>query len=217
LFGILKKRKEIKTNPFEGTDLTQTRQAFSEHYTKKEMEVILQHIKESKPSLWLPLLTIYYCFIRNGQELPHVRISDIDFENSKISIDNHFSKNHKREDVFIPVQLMSEFLKAGLDKAPLQYFAFGLNGLPNEKPVSQNYYQNHFRKVLKDCDLYKKGKGIYRMKNTGNVALVKANFNRTAMQKQNRHASYATTEKYVASLRVDDFEELKDSFPTLGN
>jgi integrase len=149
------------------------------------------------------------------RELPHVKIEDIDFENSKIWINKVYAKNGKREPVLIPKQLLTAFYAAALHKQPPQYFAFGLKGLPSEKAVSVNYFQNLFREILKTCGIYKKGKGIYRMKNTGNVALVKANFNRTAIQKQNRHASFATTEAYIASLQVDDFMELKDNFPTL--
>ena len=211
----LVKKRLVKTNPFEDTEALPTKQAFSEHYKDAELQLIIQEVKRSKPYLLLPIYTIYYCFVRNGFELPHIKIEDIDFQESKIWIDNVYSKNGKREAVLIPKQLMTEFLRAELHKAPPPYFAFGLKGKPTMKPVSVNYYQVHFRKILETVGVYKKGKGIYRMKNTGNVSLVKANFNRTAIQKQNRHASYVTTEAYISSLQVDDFAELRDKFPTL--
>lgn len=214
-FKALLKKQLVKRNPFDDTEALPTKQAFSEHYKDAELKLIIEEVRRSKPFLLLPILTIYYCFVRNGRELPHIKISDIDFEVGKIWIDNAFSKNGKREAVLIPKQLMSEFYAAKLHIAPPQYFAFGLKGKPSEKPVSVNYYQVNFREILEKVGVYKKGKGIYRMKNTGNVNLVKANFNRTAIQKQNRHSSFATTEAYISSLQVDDFNELKDSFPTL--
>ena len=207
------KKGRLRLNPFADTDALRTKTAFSEHYSASEMTLILQQVQKTQPWLLLPLLTIYYCFIRNGRELPHIRISDIDFVSGKIWVDNDYAKNHKHEAVLIPKQLMKAFLSAKLHEAPPQYFAFGLKGQPAEKAVSVNYFQAHFKKILQQCAIYKKGKGIYRMKNTGNVALVKANFNRTAIQKQNRHASFTTTEHYIALLRVDDFSELKDNFP----
>jgi integrase len=214
-FKVLVRKRLVKNNPFDDTTALVTKQAFSEHYKDAELKLIIDEVKRSKPFLLLPILTIYYCFVRNGRELPHVKIEDIDFEAGKIWIDNAFAKNGKREAVLIPKQLVREFYTRDLHKAPPQYFAFGLQGKPNVKPVSQNYYQMHFRKILEKVGIYKKGKGIYRIKNTGNVALVKANFNRTAIQKQNRHSSFATTEAYISSLQVDDFNELKDNFPTL--
>jgi integrase len=215
LFAKLVKKRLIKRNPFDSTTALQTKQAFSEHYKDAELKLILEEVKRSKPFLFLPILTIYYCFIRNGQELPHVKISDIDFEEGKIWVDGAFSKNGKREAVLIPKQLMTEFYAANLHKIPPSYFAFGLRGRPHKNAVSINYYQVHFREILEKVGIYKKGKGIYRIKNTGNVNLVKANFNRTAIQKQNRHASFVTTEAYIASLQVDEFKELRDNFPTL--
>lgn len=215
LFAKLVKKQIVKKNPFDDTEALPTKQAFSEHYKEAELKLIIQEVKRSRPYLLLPILTIYYCFVRNGWELPHIKIEDIDFEEEKIWIDNAYSKNGKREAVLIPKQLMAEYLRAELHKAPPSYFAFGLKGKPAAKAVSQNYYQVNFRKVLEAAGIYKKGKGIYRMKNTGNVNLVKANFNRTAIQKQNRHASFVTTEAYISSLQVDEFGELRDKFPTL--
>ncbi len=215
LFAKLVRRGKIKTNPFLQTDPAATVPAFSEHYSDADMALILKEIRAHHAALLLPLLTIYYCFIRNGNELPHIKISDIDFQNSKIWVNGEYAKNRRKQAVLIPTQLMAEYRKAKLDKYDGDLFAFGRGGIPSEEAVSVNFYQSKFRNVLKELGIYKKGKGIYRMKNTGNVTLIKANFNRVAIQKQNRHASFSTTEAYISSLQVDDFNELKDNFPRL--
>ncbi len=215
IFARLVRRGKIKTNPFLQTDPATTIPAFSEHYSDADMCLILKEIRLNHSALLLPLLTIYYCFIRNGNELPHIKINDIDFENGKIWVNAEFAKNKRKQAVLIPSQLMGEYRKANLDKYDGDLFAFGRDGAPSQKAVSVNFYQSKFRNVLKILGIYKKGKGIYRMKNTGNVKLVKANFNRTAIQKQNRHASFSTTEAYISSLQVDDFTELRDNFPSL--
>jgi integrase len=165
--------------------------------------------------LWLPMHTIFYCFIRNGREMPNLKIKDIDFENAKIWVNEEFSKNGSTEAVTIPRQLMEEFTRMNIHTYPKNYYVFGKHGEPAEKPVARSFFQKRFKEILIGLGIYTKRKGFYRIKNSGNVALVKANINRTAMQKQNRHASFETTEYYIASLNVTHFPELRDNFPTL--
>lgn len=210
LFGTMLKRKEIKVNPFEDTDKAPTKKPFSEHWSDKEITLIMNRVREIKPQLELPMMVILHCATRNGREMPNLKVKDIDFDAAMLWIDDQFSKNQEREAVKIPNALMRVFKALNIDQCEKELYLLTKEGKPSTKKVGQNYFNNQFKIILKDLGIDKKGKGFYRLKNSLAVKLVKAKTNTWALKQQFRHKSIKTTEKYLTSLSVDDFPELED-------
>jgi site-specific recombinase XerD len=210
LFSELEKKGKIVKNPFALTTRSKTKKPFSEHFTDKEIALITEGVLNDKPFLFLPMVTILHCATRNGQEMPHIQVQDIDFENNRMWMNDVYAKNGEREAVSIPHALMKIFKERKIEEYPPQYYLFGKLGEPSPTAVGCNFFQFHFRQVLEKCGIYTPKKGFYRLKNSMAVKMVMANFNKFAIQKQFRHKRFDTTEKYLASLDIDNFTELKE-------
>jgi integrase len=211
LFETLKKKKEIKSNPFAKTERSKTKKPFSESWSDAEIKLISEKVKVLKPQLALPMLIILHCATRNGVEMPNLKVKDIDFDKGVLWIDKEFSKNGEREKVKIPSSLMHILRGLKIETYNPDFYLLTKTGVPNANKVGCNYFNAQFKEVLKELGMDIKGKGFYRLKNSLAVKLVKNKVNTFALQKQFRHKSIVTTEKYLASLNIDDFPEL-DNF-----
>lgn len=209
-YDELVKLGRVRSNPFAGIKRLPTKKAYSEHFTDKEISLITEGVKVHKPFLYLPTMVILHCATRNGQEMPNIKIKDIDFEGGKLWVRDTFSKNGESEAVFIPANLMIIFKRLGIDAAPAEHYLFTKTGSPGPVKVGSNYFQYHFRQLLEILGIYTPKKGFYRLKNSLAVKMVKKNVSKFAIQKQFRHKSFATTENYLSSLNVDEFPELRE-------
>lgn len=204
------KTGKVKRNPFRNTEKLKTKKAFSEHFTDKEVTLIIEGIKKHKPFLYLPAMVILHCATRNGREMPNIQIKDIDFETCRLWINETYSKNGEKEAVKIPQNLMKILYDNKINTYPPDYYLFSHTGIPSLKRVGGNFFQSHFKEVCQLVGCYKEGKGFYRLKNSLAVKMVKKNVSKFAIQRQFRHKTFNTTEKYLTSLQIDDFIELND-------
>lgn len=209
-YNELVKLGRVKSNPFQGIKRLPQKKAYSEHFSDKEISLITEGVKVHKPFLYLPVMVILHCATRNGQEMPNIKIKDIDFEAGKLWINDTFSKNRELEAVFIPTNLMKIFKSIGIDAAPADHYLFTKEGTPGPVKVGANFFQYHFRESCEILGIYTRHKGFYRLKNSLAVKMVKKNVSKFAIQKQFRHKSFATTEHYLSSLQVDEFPELRE-------
>jgi site-specific recombinase XerD len=210
LYQGLVKKGLVKNDPFSDIEREKVKKAFSESWSDEHIRMIVEHAKVFKPQLLLPISIMLHCATRNGVEMPNIKVKDVDLKRQLIWIDDVFAKNKERESIKIPNSLYQILVQYKVDSYPPQCFLMGRNGKPSIERIGRNYLNRHFKEITELLGIDKKGKGFYRLKNSLGGKMVRNNVNKFAIQKQFRHKSFATTEKYLQSITVEDFPELLD-------
>lgn len=94
---------------------------------------------------------------------------------------------------------MEEVRSWQLDKYPANWYLFGQNLKPSEKPYSRNAVTRRHAAILKRCSIDSRY-SMYSWKHTGNVDSYLAGIDVYDIMRQNRHHSLEQTMNYLRSL-----------------
>lgn len=170
----------------------------NEAYTGRVREAVKKALENDQACRHICAATYYTC-CRNYEELCHLQIKHIDRENQVIFIPEAIGKTGAR---YVPIsreldQLLFEIMK--VDKYPLDYYIFTLDGLPGPDTVSKNYYSRRY-KLIKD----KLGLGneytIYGWKHTRVVDLLKEGFTDAEVMDLTGHTDTGSYDHYKRNL-----------------
>jgi integrase len=175
---------------------------------------LLTLIKKRDFQLYVACMVQYYCFIRPGNELRLMRVSEINLERGVISIAAVRAKNRQEEPVTIPTQLIELLKEYGIDRADKEYYVFGKRGKPGLYPWSINMLTYRFNVYRDKLKLSKKFK-FYSMKHTGAVALHNSGCPIRNEMDQLRHKNLSASQHYLKKHGglVDD--RIRNNFPEL--
>ncbi len=183
----------------------------AKYFQTHQIARLKAYLQEHDPELWLACLFQYFCFIRPGNELHGLKISDIHFDEWKICVRSSISKNKYQQFVTIPKAFRPAI--EGLKRRSPNEFVFFTEDCT--KRAGTDYLSKRFRKVLTEL-----GFGIeykfYSWKHTGAVAAVKAGASLKELQLQLRHHSLDEVDKYLRQLGVWDLNRLEELFPAPG-
>jgi len=210
LFNELIYREYVQFNPFIKTQKLQTEQTSVIAYSKKDLELIKNNLRESNFNLYIIALLIFYCFIR-PQELVRLKIQDIDLPKRRILLPGKSSKNKKSEVVVIPDQLYEELLRFNL-KFPKEYFIFGKGLTPGPIYTAPTRIAGAWAAWTKEVGLT--NNGIYALKHTGAGMALESGINVRDLQLQLRHHSLEMTQKYLDRFSSVASDRLKSAFPS---
>ena len=210
LLDVLKDREYIDRNPVKLIKKLpkkgKNRRAFSE----PEAALLLYEIFRTNQFLFLATLLQFHCAIRPGNEMRHLKRSDIDFKNNLICIRNSAAKNHHSEFVTLPDNVKIVMHKMGIEKMPSNFFVFGRRFNPNkDKPMSRDGLSKAHKRIIDRLFKEKKLKSIsgltfYSWKDTGAVDLVRKGINIKDIMNHFRHRDLSTTQRYIESLGVEN-------------
>jgi integrase len=204
LFNYYIDRKIIFNNPFRKIKRLPTT---AKKHTAMPPAVCKLILSKADSQLQLFCQMLYYCMIRPGRELLGLQLKNIHENTVEVLAQN--AKNRKTEHVGIPEALKVELAKWDLAEYPQDFYLFGTEGKPSQKPWTANYFYRHHRKILDDLDLYKYGYDLYCWKHSGAISLFKATQNIELVRRQCRHSDLATTQKYLRDLGLFmDYSEI---------
>lgn len=181
---------------------------FQKHQVKKLKEFLL----EKDPDFWFAAQVLYYCFIRPGNEMHHLRVSDVDFDTWRICVRNEHSKNKLQEYVTIPNAFREDIFNRLHDRSP-RHLIFPSH-LDITKPRGKNYFSRKFRTYANELGFGLEHK-FYSFKHTGAVRCALAGVSIKELQIQLRHKDLQTTDKYLRQLGVQDLQRLSERFPAM--
>lgn len=180
----------------------------AKYFQRHQIERLKKNLLEQDPELWLFCQFIYFCFIRPG-ELRQLKVGDILFDEWKICLPSHVSKNKTQQYVTIPVAFRPS-LERLKERSPQEYL-FPSN-MDVTKPQGANAMLSRFRKILNEMGFGQEYK-LYSWKHTGAVACVRAGVGVKQLQIQLRHHSLEEVDRYLRQLGVWDLEGLEEKFP----
>jgi integrase len=169
------------------------------------------------PALWFACKFVYYCYVRNGNELINLKVSDLDLHLNRLRITSDESKNGQDERVVIPKAFADELKHIDFSKYPQHYYLVGADGLPSEKKLPIDFWGKLHKKALDEMGFDRGGKkySMYSWKNTGVVDSYLAKIGIKDLQAQLRHKNLQTTYMYLRALGLFDNPETFDVIPKL--
>lgn len=195
-----------KHNPFDEIknfpDSKEPLQAFNDGQWRN----LADHIKTENGQLYLFIGFMYYTFLRPA-EICGLKLENIDFYNQQIKLPVMVGKTKRWRVHSIP-DLFSAQLHH-LKEQPINYYVFGLNGAPGERPVGNNRFYKYMKGVLKQFN-YPKGYSIYSWRHTAAIELYKKHKDIYLVKNAMQHAHVSTTERYLRRLGVLQDERLYD-------
>ncbi len=213
-FEWLREKKVIASNPFDGIKSMKETRRIPQFYNETMTRVIMEHIGKKMPMLLLVMKFEYYTHIRPGA-LRFLQIKHINFWESTVLLSDKSAKNRLEDKVVIPKVFLDELLELGLNKLPRDYYVFTKDQIPGEKPVGQNYFANHYRKLVQEIgvpDDYK----LYNWKHTGGAVAIQDNINLVDISRQMQHKHIETTQYYVDVLKRADKSDYYEGMRPMG-
>lgn len=215
VFELAREEKKIMVNPL--YDLPGTARV-NDHTPRpikeEDVKVFFREIKKDS-QLYLAALIQMYCFIRPGNEMRNLKISDIDWARRTIRVDRGFSKVHKERKVTIP-EFLADMMRNEfqLHHCKQDYFIFSSDGKPGPIRLGKNTLRKKFNKVRERLgmpDSYK----FYSWKHTGGILAADLNVPLHEIQAQMGHSNIATTIEYLknhGAYRNPNFSKMENRF-----
>jgi integrase len=204
IFGVLKDREYIDTNPWSEIKSMKSSEKERRALMKSEIEAIIEESQNRNPYFTSILLLIHYCFIR-PKEIREIKIKHIDLKSNLIYIPGYSSKNKKSGYVTMPDELVEFLCSLNLQEKESEYYLVGSGLIPGRNQCGNNSLNNYHRRILEDLQKEKvlksiKGISIYSWKDTGALELINRGIDILQIKNQMRHSSLETTNRYVKSL-----------------
>ena len=178
-----------------------------------DLQTLLSEIKKRDSQLYLACLMQYYCAIRPGNELRTLQIKHLNLWAGIIMISGVNGKMRERT-----INIPDQFLKVLISDYKLQnynkeYFIFGNERKPGEKPVGNNNLRVRFNTIRDELGLNKDYK-FYSMKHTGAGFLLDVpGITIKDLQEHLGHTNINSTYHYIKKYRGMTSEKIKHSFP----
>ncbi len=216
--SVDKSSSSIRKSAFDKTKRLRGGGSIGRDYYKPAQKLqIKNYFDKHYPALWFACKFVYYCYVRNGNELIHLKVSDLDLHLKRLKIESDNSKNGFTEHIVIPRAFASELEKIDYSKYPQHWYLVGKDGLPSEKRLCIDYWGKLHRKALDEMAFDKGGKrySMYSWKNTGVVDSYLNGIGIKDLQAQLRHKNLETTYLYLKSMGLFDNADTFDKIQPL--
>lgn len=206
-------------NPFKSTKRLRESQSTKTWFREDLQLKLLDLISQRDMQLYLACLVQFYCFIRPGEELRNLRISDIMDQNMKLRkfrIECTHAKVGMFRFVPIPEDLWS-LLESYIAGYPSHYYLFGHGRYPSAKQIGiHSLYDRHLW-YMQYFDL-PKGYTFYSWKNTGAVMMYRNGVKMKYISLLMGHTDMEITDRYFKSLGIDDvMDDVEINYPKIGH
>lgn len=213
IFKYAQKWGEVDRLPFDLVVFPQKKaDGGAEVIRPDDLVKLLTTIKEKDTQLYLACMMEYYCFIRPGNELLHLKIGDIDLDRGIITINEDHAKNHKKQIVTMPNQLIEICKEYGIDKADKTLYVFGKKKRFSTRTICSNNLPGRFNEIRDRLGM-SKGYKLYSFKHTGASALHLSGISMRELMDQLRHTKLDATQHYLKKHSGLINERIRDNFP----
>jgi site-specific recombinase XerD len=215
LWRFAAKRGEAEKEPFDLVVMpTKKRDCSAEVIAPEHLKILLPEIQRKDKQLYLACMMMYYCFIRPGNEMRHMKVSDIDLESGTIRIPLNIAKSGRTDVVTMPIQLIELCIENGLDKADKGLYVFSRRKTFGSRVLSENVMSYRFNKIRDRLGL-PKGYKLYSMKHTGASNLhLSGHVSMRELMDQLRHTRLEATQHYVKRHSGIVNTRIRDQFPS---
>jgi site-specific recombinase XerD len=199
IFNFLLKKKYITNSPCAGIDKMKSVSKKHRFFDENNLKAIKKAMLED-PYLDFACDTVYYLCIRSEKELMNLKVGNILWSQNKILADVTKGKS----DRYIPMDenIKTLFIKNKIDQYPSDYYIFGIDGKPANKPFGKGFFSKRFRKVRDNAKL-DSNFTIYGFKHTRVIHLKQDGASDSDIMSLTGHKDFAAYAKYLRDLGLD--------------
>lgn len=180
-------------------------------FNSEQRLLIRNHlIAKNEQQMLLACEFVYYCFVRNGNELRNLKVRHLDLVNKQLIIEGTFSKNKKTETVSIPAGLYNKLMQMQISKYPPESYILSFKE-PGPKQVSRDYWSKRFTRIIRTLG-FNADYTMYSWKHSGNQVAHANGMPLKHQQRQNRHHSLDQMSTYLNGLEIIKSEDLQKYF-----
>lgn len=195
---ICKKYKRQKINfdnPFLLTEKIPEDRRGRTPFTQEQTERIKKYLVPRDLELWLACLFVRYTMVRTTEELPYLKLSDIDVEKMKLTVRGEISKNHKTQRVDLHPDIIELMQQQNYFSYPTHFYIFSQLRKPHVNSYGHNALTKRFSAV-RDHLKFSTDYSMYSFKHTGNAEMHTKRVPMPKIRDQNRHSDLRTTDIY---------------------
>ena len=190
----------------ERLDKLKTRKCKSNlHKPIKDIQDLLNNLKEYNYNLYLCCLITYGCLLRPHQEIRLLKWSDIDLNKGIISLSGNRNKSGRNRIVPIPKYVRNELITLKLDSSE---YIFSTKG----KAFSKDYFSVLWKRFKEQSELDLTGVTLYSFRHTGAIKVFEKTGSLQKLQQVMGHSDMKVSLTYLRGLEVKrlDVEDLPD-------
>lgn len=197
----------LSSDPTEGIQKLREKEKFRKALSSEDIERLQAYLEKTDKHYLLACLMHYYTLVRPN-ELTYIRLCDISLKEQSLFISHTYSKNRRDAIVTIPAKVIKLMLELDVFSSPDDYYLFGNNFWPSEHKASGRIFRERWVKVRKALN-FPESYQFYSLKDTGITDTIDK-VGLSVAKDQARHASVATTNKYVRKEQLTAHAELKN-------
>lgn len=91
--------------------------------------------------------------VRSDKELMNLKVGNIYWKENKIYADAEGTKGNAGRWIPMDENIKRIFLEKKINEYPAEYFVFGIEGKPSEKPFGSGFFSKRFRKIRNKAGL----------------------------------------------------------------
>jgi len=154
---------------------------------------IKEYLELNKPN-YLTICKLVYNTLLRPKEIRMLKVSDILLDEKLIQVRSEVAKNQKERFVPLTAELVNDFKRMGVDKAPEDFYVFSENLCPGKGRISDGYmgkYWDRMREKLR----FSKNMVLYSLRDSGMTDMIKVSKfdDISVMQLADHHSLEMTT------------------------
>ena len=175
--------------------------------SEADMHKLHDFLMERNKYFLLACLMHYYTLVRPN-ELTYIKLQDFNLKNQSLFISHLFSKNRKDAVVTVPSRVIKFMITLNVFSYPGDFYLFGHDFKPSNVKADGRIFRNQWVKYRPELGFPEEYQ-FYSLKDTG-ISDAIDRVGLTVAKDQARHASVATTNKYVRHEQMSAHPELKN-------
>lgn len=202
LFTIYSKKHYILVNPFIATESRNKSPQLNKAYTKAQLDVVLQTMKDTNKRLYLCGLLMYGCFLRPHEEIRNLKRRHFNQDLSRIVLAPGENKGRDIRITPVPSYVKNALIEYGLNAIALNKFLFTIS---KGVVVNEDYFSNAWKKVKKQLlakHLIEEDHTLYSIRHTAAINLFNKTQNLAKLSQVMGHKDVAVTITYLRSLGI---------------
>ena len=188
----------IKTNPFFGIKKLKEEEREINLWDLDDLKKFLKFTKENHPNFYIGALMVLQVYIR-PTELLRIRKEHLILNKGIVMVKVKKGVKYKTEPGSLSSELVEIISTIKYEMLPNDYLFsrdFNFGG----KPLSKDVFNRTFKRIKEKLKFRKPNVKFYDLKHTGVTIMAEKGIPLQKIQKQCRHTSISTTEKYVGRL-----------------
>lgn len=195
IFNWMIEYSYVTANPFAGIKKKTVNIKRRMYLTEKERQKVKAYLELHNRHYLRVVLVSYFTLLRR-LEITKVKVSDVNLRKGLIKVWGDNTKNRKDAIITIPGALRPYLEELNLDQQPQNWYLFGPNYLPSNKPVTDKKISDEWLKMRKALKLSARVQ-FMSLRDTGIKNLLASGVQIDDVMKHARHHSLEVTKTYL--------------------